>query len=126
DHPAWEEADPPSPHPESRPPRGWTDVLTWPSRRVLLSHRLTPEGDCLVDGAMITPGTGLRGDLVDVEFMAAYGRRAATGKKSPGRWQPVQLRQRRGVWRHSEELLLAGVKDQRYERRRPRAVEQLA
>jgi CRISPR system Cascade subunit CasA len=126
DHPAWEEADPPSPYPEPRPPRGWTDVLTWPSRRVLLSHRVTPENDCLVDGAVITPGTGLRGELVDVEFMAAYGRTSATGKKAPGRWHPVRMRQRRGVWRHTQELLLAGGKDQRYERRRPRAVEQLA
>ncbi|SHG62913.1 type I-E CRISPR-associated protein Cse1/CasA [Streptoalloteichus hindustanus] len=124
DAPAWERK-PPVPQPQVRTPRGWTDLLTWPSRRVLLSRT----ADNMVDGVVITPGTRLRADLSDVELMAAFGRTATRVSKrgqkpftSYGPWQAVQLEALRGVWRHSQELLLARTNV----RRRPEPLEHVA
>lgn len=121
DRPAWED-DPPTPEPVTRSPRGWTDLLTWPSRRILLSTRETDTGT-VVDGVVVTPGTRLRGDLPEMELMAAFRRPPARGsRKTPRPLLPVRIQERRGVWRHSEELLLAGDQD----RQRPRTLDQLA
>ena len=121
DRPAWED-DPPSPEPEKRSPLGWTDLLTWPSRRILLSTHEATTGT-VVDGVIVTPGTRLRGDLPEMELMAAFRRLPARGnRKAPRPLLPVRLKERRGVWRHSAELLLAGDK----ERQRPRALDHVA
>ncbi|MGH7487316.1 MAG: type I-E CRISPR-associated protein Cse1/CasA, partial [bacterium] len=121
DRPAWEE-NPPRPEPEMRSPLGWTDLLTWPSRRILLSPQESPTGT-VVDGVIVTPGTRLRGDLPEMELMAAFHRPPARGRSRALRpLLPVRLRERRGVWRHSAELLLAGDQD----RQRPRALDHLA
>ncbi|TVT22900.1 type I-E CRISPR-associated protein Cse1/CasA [Amycolatopsis rhizosphaerae] len=122
DHPAWEDEDPPDPKPVERTPRGWTDVLTWPSRRVLLFTRPSGEGTA-VDGVVITPGTRLRGELRHLELMAAFQRPPAPrNSKKPRLFFAVRLKQRRGVWRHSRELLLAGDPD----RERPRTLDELS
>lgn len=121
DRPAWEDT-PPRPEPEMRSPLGWTDLLTWPSRRVLLSSQESPTGT-VVNGVVITPGTRLRGDLPEMELMAAFRRPpAGSSSRAPRPLLPVRLQQRRGVWRHSAELLLAGDQD----RQRPRALDHVA
>lgn len=120
DRPAWD-GEPPDPEPEERHAKGWLDVLTWPSRRVLL-HR---SDDDRVDGVVISPGAQLRTerakvpDLSLVEHMAAYGK-----AKNTTSYQPVRLDDRRGVWRHARDLLLGDQENG--ERLRPRALDQIA
>ncbi|WP_030826196.1 type I-E CRISPR-associated protein Cse1/CasA [Streptomyces hygroscopicus] len=142
DHPAWEEPHPPDPEPDTRAPRGWTDLLTWPARRIRLSAT-QQDGHVLVDGVVLTPGTRFKGDLADLEAMTASRRPWLKGGKQ-GPLEPVKLDQLRGVWQHSQELLLA-TDPQRWwntwkarqrantpfpaqepERRRPAALEHIA
>ena len=127
DRPVWEDDDAPSPRPGKRAPRGWTDLLTWPSRRVLLTPRLVGD-DVLVTGVILAPGVRLDGYSVDVEKMAAFRRPTGPNGK-PQRdapLQPVRLHPLRGVWRHSVELLLTDVWEEGRNRVRPRTLEQLA
>jgi CRISPR system Cascade subunit CasA len=127
DHPAWEELVSPSPRPDKRTPRGWTDLLTWPSRRILLSPRQVGE-ELTVDGVMVTPGVRLDGHAVDEEKMAAFRQPLGPNGK-PKRDAPllaVRLHPLRGVWRHSVELLLTDVWEEGRSRLRPRTLEQLA
>ncbi|WP_019064971.1 type I-E CRISPR-associated protein Cse1/CasA [Streptomyces prunicolor] len=105
DRPVWEATQPPDPEPDARPPLGWTDLLTWPSRRILLSTS-DKAGATLVDGVVLTPGTQMEGNLVDLEAMAAFRRPWLKGNKQ-GNFKPVSLDELRGVWRHSQELLLS-------------------
>lgn len=125
DRPVWE-AEPPSPEPDERYPQGWTDLLTWPSRRVWLGHQQV--GDTtVVDRVVVTPGTRLKAAAENHEWMAAYrryesrkGRQATGAKDKPtyGPWYPIRLQQPRGVWRHSQELLLAPHdSEERYQQR---------
>ncbi|MFD0883260.1 type I-E CRISPR-associated protein Cse1/CasA [Streptosporangium algeriense] len=127
DRPVWEEETGPSPRPDKRTARGWTDLLTWPSRRVLLSATGSGE-ETLVDGVVITPGTRLDASLVDEEWMAAFRRpRDAKGRfKKDASMLPVRLHPLRGVWRHSVELLLTDVWEEGKNRRRPAALGQIA
>jgi CRISPR system Cascade subunit CasA len=125
DYAAWEGDRPPEPEPgPPRSPVGWTELLTWPSRRVWLSHQRELDQP-MVDRVVITPGTRLRGNLDDLEGMAAF-RRLIKGsresKKSLPPLLPVRLERRRGIWRHSQELLLAGDAN----RRRPRTLDNLS
>ncbi|MFE7650203.1 type I-E CRISPR-associated protein Cse1/CasA [Streptomyces phaeoluteigriseus] len=105
DRPVWE-APPPDPEPDARAPLGWTDLLTWPSRRILLTATTTDSGATLVDGVVLTPGTRMEGNLTDHEAMTAYRRPWLKGGKQ-GDLKPVTLDELRGVWRHSQELLLS-------------------
>lgn len=106
DRPAWEAA-PPDPTPDVRVPLGWTDLLTWPARRVWL-HAGIVGGALRVDRVVIAPGTRLDVSEPDDEWMTGY-ERTRTGKSdSPYTpWRSVRLEHRRGVWRHSRELLLS-------------------
>jgi CRISPR system Cascade subunit CasA len=127
DRPAWEDDEAPSPRPDKRIPRGWTDLLTWPSRRVLLSPRRIGD-QVLVTGAVITPGVRLDSYPVDEEKMAAF-RRPSSPNGKPKRdapLLPIRLHPLRGVWRHSVELLLTDVWEEGRTRIRPRTLEQLA
>ncbi|MEU9406620.1 type I-E CRISPR-associated protein Cse1/CasA [Streptomyces sp. NPDC048281] len=141
DRPVWEADQPPDPEPDARTPLGWTDLLTWPSRRILLSTT-TSSGTTEVNGVVLTPGTRLEGDLVEWEAMAAYRRPWLKGGKQ-GDLRSVTLDELRGVWRHSQELLLASDKRwwnswrasrhvkgplpaQEPERRRPAALDHIA
>nr|WP_244884156.1 type I-E CRISPR-associated protein Cse1/CasA [Carbonactinospora thermoautotrophica] len=121
DRPAWEAPEPPDPDSDARQSLGWTDLLTWPSRRVLLSAR-DEDGRMVVDGVVLTPGTRLEDDLAEVELMAAFRRRAGRKGEPEGPFLPVLLEERRGVWRHAAELLLAGDRW----RRRPHTLGHLA
>jgi CRISPR system Cascade subunit CasA len=140
DRPAWEAAAA-DPEPDERPPYGWTDLLTWPSRRVLL-HTRHEQGRTLVDGVALTPGTRLVADLDRVELMAGFRQPWLKGGKQ-GRKQPVALEELRGVWRHAQDLLLsnggewwntfrarlrsrAEVPAQEPERQRPQALDHIA
>ncbi|KAA2246403.1 type I-E CRISPR-associated protein Cse1/CasA [Solihabitans fulvus] len=127
DRPAWEEPIAPMPQPDSRVGRGWTDVLTWPSRRILLSRGVV-DGNPVVDGVTLTPGVRFKGKPVDEEKMAAFRQPvAANGKpKADAPMLPVRLSPLRGVWRHSVELLLTDVWQEGRSRLRPRALEQIA
>ena len=141
DCPVWEAEQPPDPEPDARTPLGWTDLLTWPSRRILLSTT-TSSSTTEVNGVVLTPGTRLEGDLVEWEAMAAYRRPWLKGGKQ-GDLRAVTLDELRGVWRHSQELLLASDKRwwntwrkaryakgplpaQEPERRRPAALDHIA
>lgn len=123
DRPVWEEPDDPAPEPYSRAPNGWTDLLTWPARRVLLTGTATG-----VDGVVITPGTRLAASLPDDELMAAFrvprGPRGVPKKDAP--LLPVRLHPLRGVWRHSAELLMTDLRAEGQTRQRPRALTQVA
>ncbi|MFI7696735.1 type I-E CRISPR-associated protein Cse1/CasA [Nonomuraea sp. NPDC049655] len=127
DRPVWEEPTGPSPRPDKRTARGWTDLLTWPSRRVLLFTRETG-GSSVVDAAVITPGTRLDVKLPDEEKMAAFRTpRDAKGKfKKDAPLLPVRLYPLRGVWRHSVELLLSDPWEEHQYRQRPAALDQMA
>ncbi|MEV4288900.1 type I-E CRISPR-associated protein Cse1/CasA [Nonomuraea bangladeshensis] len=127
DRPVWEEPTGPSPRPDKRTVRGWTDLLTWPSRRVLLST--TGSGTSrVVDGVVITPGTRLDAQLPDEELMAAFRRPTdAKGRfKREAPMLPVRLNPLRGIWRHSIELLLTDVWQEGVNRQRPAALDQIA
>ena len=105
DRPVWEAGEPPDPEPDERPPHGWTDLLTWPSRRILLKNGPDSQ-DALITGVVLTPGTRLKADLADVELMAAFSRPWLKGNRR-GPLGPVLLQDVTGVWRHSRDLLLA-------------------
>ncbi|GAA1314521.1 type I-E CRISPR-associated protein Cse1/CasA [Saccharothrix xinjiangensis] len=124
DHPVWEQAHPPSGEPRtSRTARGWTDLLTWPSRRVLLFHDQA-DGRHVVNGVVLTPGDRYDGSQADEEKMAAFRKPVGTNGK-PMRDKPllpVRLHPVRGVWRHSVELLLSDRREENRSRLRPRTL----
>ncbi|GAA2998556.1 type I-E CRISPR-associated protein Cse1/CasA [Actinokineospora diospyrosa] len=127
DAPVWESPTSPPGTPEAgRAPRGWTDLLTWPSRRVWLrpAHR---DGTAVVTQAVITPGVRLKVNLPVEEKLACFRiPRDAKGKlnRSAG-MLPVRLSQRRGVWRHSIELLVVDTREEGRSRQRPAALDQV-
>ncbi|MGW5578901.1 type I-E CRISPR-associated protein Cse1/CasA [Micromonospora chokoriensis] len=133
DRPVWE-ADPPRPEPDKRHPKGWTDLLTWPSRRVWLVPRQY-DGTMCVDRVVITPGTRLAGNPEDHEWMAAHRRtRIRQGRSTKGRtttptygpWYPMRLQEHRGVWRFSQELLLAPIGGEERHWQRPPTLDHIA
>jgi len=130
DQPIWEKPEPPSPEPDERSPQGWTDLLTWPSRRILLFANESNDGQIAVNGVVLTPGIRLRGELRYIEHMAAfrrpYRKEKAAQDKQP--WLPVLLQERRGIWRHSRELLLATGEDSSrgHNRQRPFMMDHVA
>lgn len=133
DRPIWERDEPPGPRPvkdEGPPPRGWTELLTWPSRRIRLRSADRGDGPRVV-GAAVLPGTRLRAELHDVEQMAAFFREKHS-RKGPrggskvvlGDTRPVVLEDLRGVWRHTREILLPAP--EMGERIRPRTLDHIA
>ncbi|WP_432050208.1 type I-E CRISPR-associated protein Cse1/CasA [Verrucosispora sp. NA02020] len=133
DRPAWD-VPPPGPEPAKRHPKGWTDLLTWPSRRVWLVPRQI-DGQTHVDRVVITPGTRLSGELEEHEWMAAHRRprirearttRKGTTAPKYGPWYAVRLQEHRGVWRFSQEMLLAPVASEERHWQRPLALDHLA
>ncbi|MFC4564842.1 type I-E CRISPR-associated protein Cse1/CasA [Nocardiopsis mangrovi] len=120
DRAIWEREHPPGPAPvASAFPQGWVDLLTWPSRRILL-HSKEKDGRVYVDGAVVAPGTQLGAELIEIEAMAAFRRRG--GKKLI--YDPVRLEMLRGVWRHATDLLLPARAVG--ERRRPQTIDEVA
>lgn len=128
DRTVWEEDAGPSPRPEPpRTPRGWADLLTWPSRRVLLSSTAT-DGTAMVDGVVLTPGVRLNSYLPDEEKMAAF-RKPRDGKGKPKRdapMLPIRLHPVGGIWRHSVELLMIDPWEEGKSRQRPPALDQVS
>ncbi|WP_433270612.1 type I-E CRISPR-associated protein Cse1/CasA [Actinosynnema sp. CS-041913] len=123
DRPVWEDDAVPEGDPKQRPARGWTDLLTWPSRRILLSHREV-DGQQVVDGVVLTPGDRYGGSQPDDEKMAAFRQPVGSNGK-PLRDKPlfaVRLHPVRGVWRHSVELLLSDRREENRSRLRPRTL----
>lgn len=109
DRPVWERA-PLGPGIEAAhsAPRGIADVMTWPSRRILLHH----------DGSVVTDVLIANGDpiharnLHDLETMTAW-RRSANQEKTNGvpTYMPVQHDVTRKMWRGLEGLLAFGVQN---------------
>ncbi|PPK63772.1 type I-E CRISPR-associated protein Cse1/CasA [Actinokineospora auranticolor] len=126
DHPVWESATGPAPTPDRRTPRGWTDLLTWPSRRVLLSTTRV-DGELKVDGVVLTPGTRLSASGPDEEKMAAYRKpRGPRGKpKQDAPMYAVRLDAVRRIWRHSVELFTVDNWQEGRSRQRPPALDQI-
>lgn len=127
DMPAWERPEAPGGEPDASPAEGWTDLLTWPSRRILLSHTVRG-GETLVDGVVVTPGLRFTGSLDRDEKMAAFRKpTGANGKpQKTAPLLPVRLHPLRGVWRHSVELLLTDTWEEDRSRLRPQALKQIA
>ncbi|MFG3259077.1 type I-E CRISPR-associated protein Cse1/CasA [Streptomyces sp. NPDC048172] len=114
DRPAWE-----APIASETAPRrayGWTDLLTWQSRRVRLTQA-DQDGEVMIQGAVVSPGTCCRSELLEAEHMAAFrapwfdqpsdsSEVAQRKKTKTSSLRPVRLDALRGVWRHSQELLL--------------------
>ena len=124
DHPVWEQPEPPGGEPEtSQVSQGWTDLLTWQSRRVLLFHRQVDDRH-VVDGVVVTPGNRYDGSSADEEKMAAFRKPVGTnGKPMKDKpLLPVRLHPVRGVWRHSVELLLTDRREENKSRLRPRTL----
>ncbi|MFC3997439.1 type I-E CRISPR-associated protein Cse1/CasA [Nocardiopsis sediminis] len=120
DRAIWEREQPPGPEPIAKAfPKGWVDLLTWPSRRILL-HGEGEDRRVNVDGVVVAPGTELGVELHTVEAMAAFHKRE--DKKLT--YDPVRLEILRGVWRHATDLLLPA--QERGGRRRPQTIEEVA
>jgi CRISPR system Cascade subunit CasA len=114
DKPAWEADEPPGAQPDKREPVGWTDVLTWPARRIYL--QATGDADApVVEKAIVCPGTQLvlteadgdkvkAADLILFEHMAAF---AGKWTSDPGRRaaEPIGLDGLKGIWLHARDLL---------------------
>lgn len=127
DRPCWENPKPASPLPDKRTAHGWTDLLTWPSRRILLTTS-QQGGSTVVDGVVLTPGTRLDVKLPDEEMMAAF-RQPTTAKGKPKEGAPllpVRLHPIRGIWRHSVELLLVDLRAEGRTRQRPRTLDHIS
>ncbi|MEV0680108.1 type I-E CRISPR-associated protein Cse1/CasA [Actinosynnema sp. NPDC050436] len=123
DRPVWEADDVPEGDPKPRPAHGWTDLLTWPSRRILLHHR-EEDGRRVVDGVVLTPGDRYHGSSPVDEKMAAFRQPIGSNGK-PMRDKPllaVRLHPIRGVWRHSVELLMSDRREENRSRLRPRTL----
>ncbi|MEU6130778.1 type I-E CRISPR-associated protein Cse1/CasA [Saccharopolyspora sp. NPDC047091] len=128
DRPQWELDEPPRPDPEmSRIPRGWTDVLTWPSRRILL-RAVDRGGEPYVDRAVITPGDRFTEKLHEAEHQAAFRQPMKQNKKKEwkpdGEPRPIRLEELRGAWRYCRELLLAAPPEN--PRHRPTVLDHVA
>ncbi|WP_017539386.1 type I-E CRISPR-associated protein Cse1/CasA [Nocardiopsis halophila] len=118
DCPVWERDRPLSLEPdENARPRGWTRLLTLPSRNVLL-HGVEKDGVPHVDGVVISPGEQLDKEHLTSEAMAAFRKSGARQATTV----PVQLEMLRGVWRHADDLLNPGQN----EHGRPVTVEDVA
>ncbi|MFD9734625.1 type I-E CRISPR-associated protein Cse1/CasA [Umezawaea sp. NPDC059074] len=126
DAPAWEGM-PAAPEPDERQPDGWTDLLTWQSRRILL-FPTTVDDRTVVRESVMAPGSRMTSEIAEVEMMAAYRKpTTANGKpKADAPLLPIRLRPVRGVWRHSVELLLVDTFAEENSRQRPRALKQIA
>lgn len=108
DCPPWEQKQPPGPEPvKGRSPQGWVDVLTWPSRRVLLNPARRG-AELVVDRVVITPGDQMPRDvdLTAIDQMA--GRRPQTGTRGKATaTEPVIVGDPERGWRDAADLLVA-------------------
>ncbi|WP_067812279.1 type I-E CRISPR-associated protein Cse1/CasA [Actinomadura kijaniata] len=99
DAPAWESDLPPG-SPRQRVPRGWTDWLTWQSRRVLLQISADPDVEPKVTGVAICPGDAPHPAFQprDVEQQMAYI------EAKDGDVTTLRLNPHRTLWRDSMAL----------------------
>jgi CRISPR system Cascade subunit CasA len=111
DKPAWESDEPTTP--TSAVPRGWLELLTWQSRRLLL--RLD-ETQRVVAGVVVAVGRGLEGGIRDP--MLAWRRSEKTG------FFPVSFSPDRAFWRDVHALFISGDPENSSER--PKTLSQLS
>ena len=103
DAPAWERDEPT--RSGDRYPDGYTDLLTWQSRRIQLFPTVTTAGTVTIDQVLIMKGYSFAPafEPKDHETMVAYRKDTRTKAASP--WRPIGLRADRLVWRDSYALL---------------------
>ena len=103
DMPAWERDT--YTKPEDRFPTGYTDLLTWQSRRVEIIPNLTDEQELVVSQAIVMKGESIASNfhVPSREPMVAYYTNES--KKDGDPWVPVSLREDRLIWRDSYALM---------------------
>lgn len=97
DAPAWEHPPLSATPRKAVVPRGWTDLLTWQSRRIWLRRTRQDDGREMVDGVLICPGDSLHKDfqLLHVEQHMAF---FADGKTT------LRIDRDRALWRSANAL----------------------
>ncbi|MBI4336997.1 MAG: type I-E CRISPR-associated protein Cse1/CasA [Chloroflexi bacterium] len=103
DAPAWEHND--ETKPEDRYPKGYLDLLTWQSRRILLHPEQDAAGNTVVRKAVIMKGNQFPDgfDRHSHETMVAF-RRVDKPTKGQDPWPPVSFQEERALWRDSLSL----------------------
>ncbi len=107
DQPVWERDAPAIP--VQRKPSGYVDLLTWPSRRILLIPEHDATGQTVVSRAVLMDGARFTPKFAqhEAETMVAF---ACTAQKENEKedahqpWRTVRPEQERGVWRESYAL----------------------
>lgn len=111
DQPAWERETPTQPN--ERIPDGYVDLLTWQSRRILLLPALTPEGQTIVERAVLMKGYQFSPsfDRWTAETMLSFHKSPKASATGGDPWFPLALRADRVVWRDSQALLQSTAED---------------
>lgn len=119
DKPAWERED--GATPDSRLPDGYVDLLTWQSRRILMTPKVMPDGETRVSGAVLMKGYQFAESFEQwsSETMVAYRKNTTVKNGLP--WFAIKLDPDRVVWRDSQ-TLIQSVAD---ERQRPKVMDWL-
>lgn len=105
DQPAWERDEPTAP--VERIPVGYVDLLTWQSRRILLLPATAPDGQVIVDRAVLMKGYQVSPsfDRWTAETMLTFRKSAGASTSGGEPWYPLSLQTDRVVWRDSHSLL---------------------
>ncbi|MEU8201684.1 type I-E CRISPR-associated protein Cse1/CasA [Streptosporangium sp. NPDC049046] len=97
DAPVWERPQLSAMPRKAAVPRGWTDLLTWQSRRVWLRRTQNEDGSVAIGEVVICPGDSLHKDFqlshVD-QHMAFYGDKVT----------PLRIDRERALWRSANAL----------------------
>lgn len=106
DSPAWEQDE--VTQPVQRQPRGYLDLLTWQSRRILLHPIPSIDGEYVVRRAVLMKGWQFTTDFAEsrhrVEPMVAFRKLSQSGNRQEV-WVPAVFQRDRSLWRDSLALL---------------------
>lgn len=98
DRPTWEQEEPQIPEKEGNDPLGYTDYLTWQSRRIFLE----PEGEPpMVQRCQVQQNLKMRSDLATGYPLDPF---KSYRKNKDGRFVVLHLEPDRSVWRDSDTL----------------------
>ena len=108
DCPTWEQGEPETPEKEGNDPLGYTDYLTWQSRRIFLE----PEGEPpMVRQCQVQQNFKMRYDLATGNPLDPF---KSYRKNKDGRFVVRHLQPDRGVWRDSDVLFQPHVAGSEY------------